>query len=87
MRRKVTIDEIARHSNASRTTVSLVLRDKPGISAETRQRVWSSAQALGYQRRAPSLSPGQNVLNIGLILRSRNRTQQTDRLPLVNRFY
>src|SRR3954451_18458620 len=87
MRRKVTIDEIAQHSNASRTTVSLVLRDKPGISPETRHRVWSSAQALGYQRRALSLAPGQNVLNIGLILRSRNRAQQTDRLPLVNRFY
>jgi LacI family transcriptional regulator len=87
VRRKVTIDDIAQHSNASRTTVSLVLRDKPGISPETRQRVWSSAQALGYQRRAPSLAPGQNVLNIGLILRSRNRAQQTDRLPLVNRFY
>ncbi len=87
MRRKVTIDDIAQHSNASRTTVSLVLRDKPGISPETRQRVWSAAQALGYQRRAPSLVPGQSVLHIGLILRSRNRAQQTDRLPLVNRFY
>lgn len=87
MRRKVTIDEIARHSSASRTTVSLVLRDKPGISAETRQRVWSSAQALGYQRRAASIAAGHDVLNIGLILRSRNRAQQTDRLPVVNRFY
>ena len=87
MRRKVTIDEIAQRSNASRTTVSLVLRDKPGISAETRQRVWSAAQALGYQRRALSVAPGQSVLNIGLILRSRSRARQSDGLPLVNRFY
>lgn len=87
MRRKVTIDEIARHSSASRTTVSLVLRDKPGISVETRQRVWSAAQALGYQRRTPSIATGQDVRNIGLILRSRNRAQQTDGPPIVNLFY
>lgn len=87
MRRKVTIEEIAQHSNASRTTVSLVLRDKPGISPETRQRVWSSAQALGYQRRTSALAPGHEILNIGLILRSRNRDQRIDPLPLVNRFY
>jgi LacI family transcriptional regulator len=87
VRRKVTIDEIARESSASRTTVSLVLRDKPGIGAETRQRVWAAAQALGYQRRAPTaIAPGQNVLNIGLIQRSRRRAAEV-RLPGVNAFY
>lgn len=87
MQRKVTIDDIARHSGASRTTVSLVLRNKPGIGAETRERVWLSAQLLGYQRRAPaSIEAGQNVLNIGLILRSRNRNR-VGQLPGVNAFY
>jgi len=87
VRRKVTIDEIARHSGASRTTVSLVLRDKPGIGTATRQRVWLSAQQLGYQRKPlASVETGQKVLNIGLILRSRNRNKLT-RLPGVNAFY
>jgi DNA-binding LacI/PurR family transcriptional regulator len=87
LQRRVTIDEIARQSQASRTTVSLVLRDKPGIGAETRQRVWAAAQALGYQRRFPApVEPGRGILNIGLIVRSRNRNQ-TGTLPLVNPFY
>src|SRR5687768_3304963 len=84
VQRKVTIDDIARHSGASRTTVSLVLRNKPGIGTETRERVWLSAQLLGYQRKPPaSIEAGQNVLNIGLILRSRNRNK-IGRLPGVN---
>jgi DNA-binding LacI/PurR family transcriptional regulator len=87
MQRKVTIDEIARRSQASRTTVSLVLRDKPGIGADTRQRVWAAAEELGYHRRLPApLEAGRNVLNVGLILRSRSRSLSTT-LPLVNRFY
>jgi LacI family transcriptional regulator len=87
MRRKVTIDDIARQSSASRTTVSLVLRDKPGIGAETRQRVWAAAHHLGYQRRAPvAVAPGQGILNIGLIQRSRRRVVEI-RLPGVNAFY
>jgi len=87
VRRKVTIDEIARQSSASRTTVSLVLRDKPGIGTETRQRVWAAARALGYQRPAPPpIAPGQGVLNIGLIQRSRRRAAEL-RLPGVNAFY
>jgi LacI family transcriptional regulator len=87
VQRKVTIDDIARHSGASRTTVSLVLRNKPGIGSETRERVWLSAQLLGYQRRAPaSVETGQSVLNIGLILRSRNRNR-VGQLPGVNAFY
>src|SRR5262245_51432852 len=87
MNRRVTIDEIARQSQASRTTVSLVLRDKPGIGAETRQRVWAVAEELGYQRRlAAPLESVRHVLNVGLIMRSRSRSLSTT-LPLVNRFY
>ena len=87
MQRKVTIDDIARHSGASRTTVSLVLRDKPGIGSDTRERVWTAAQLLGYQKRPPApIEAGQTVLNIGLILRSRNRNKLA-RLPGVNAFY
>ena len=87
VRHKVTIDDIARESGASRTTVSLVLREKPGIGAETRQRVLAVAQSLGYERKSPaSAEPGQAVRNIALILRSRIR-DKPDGLPGVNNFY
>nr|MBA3276689.1 LacI family DNA-binding transcriptional regulator [Chloroflexia bacterium] len=52
--RRITITDIARESGASPTTVSLVLRDKPGIGAETRDRVLAAAQSLGYERKSPS---------------------------------
>ena len=47
MTKKVTLADIARTSKVSLSTVSLVLRDKPGIPAETRQRIFETAQALG----------------------------------------
>src|SRR4051812_7861222 len=87
VQRKVTIEEIARQSGVSRTTVSLVLRDKPGIGTDTRERVWSAARTLGYQRRMPaSIESGQTALNIGLVLRSRIRDKPGG-LPGVNNFY
>src|SRR5438128_9373005 len=46
--------DVARRSQVSLTTVSLVLREKPGIRPETRARVLAAAQALGYQ--SPSSS-------------------------------
>lgn len=88
MGRKVTIEDIARQSGASRTTVSLVLRNKPGIGSETRERVHAAAQALGYRQRSPApIEIGQSVLNIALILRSRNRYREGQILPGVNAFY
>ncbi len=49
-RRRVTLDEVASASNASSATVSLALRNKPGVSRETRERILATAHALGYQR-------------------------------------
>lgn len=85
MARKITIEDIAQHSGASITTVSMVLRDKPGIGAETRQRVLKIAQDLGYQRRAPSLHR-ERTLNVAMIMRSRSRGHDEDP-PTVNAFY
>lgn len=87
MKRRVTIEDIARRSKASPTTVSLVLRDKPGIGAETRQRVLDAARELGYRRRSVSRPvAGKGILNVGLVVRSRNRSRD-DSLPGVNPFY
>lgn len=82
---KVTIEDIAQHSSASITTVSMVLRDKPGIGAATRQRVLRSAQELGYQRRSPSPT-GDRTLNVAMIVRSRSRGRE-EAFPTVNAFY
>ncbi len=68
---KVTLRDIARESGVSPATVSLVLRDKPGVGAETRQRVLACAEALGYDyqpaRRADTDS---DVTTLGLIIKT-----------------
>ena len=46
---KATMRDIALQADVSLTTVSLVLNGRPGISAETRQRVMTAASDLGYQ--------------------------------------
>src|SRR3954453_4467095 len=87
MSRKVTIDDIARESTPSPATVSLVLRHKPGISPETRQRVLEAAQALGYRPRTSATTPTTPpTLNVGLILRARTRSADRDQ-SVVNPFY
>jgi LacI family transcriptional regulator len=85
--RRVTIGDVARASNTSVSTVSLVLRNKPGIGLDTRRRVLEAARALGYRRQAPAPANGtQATLNIGLILRARARSPDVA-LPIVNPFY
>ncbi len=85
--RKVTIDDIARVSNASPTTVSLVLRDKPGIGVETRERVLAAAQELGYRRRtARANDQERSHMTVALLFRTRTRSVE-DSMPGVNPFY
>jgi len=43
-----TMADIADHLGISRPLVSIVLRNAPGASAETRQRVLRAARELGY---------------------------------------
>ena len=63
--------DVARESGVSVTTVSLVLRNKPGINQETRQRVISKARGMGYRLKeaSPFLTNG-HLKNIGLIIKS-----------------
>jgi LacI family transcriptional regulator len=81
-RSKVTIADIARDSGVSPATVSLVLRDKPGIGPETRQRVLDSAQALGYIITSSKPALQGAISSIGLILKVRPNDE-----PLTNQFY
>lgn len=48
VKNKLTISDIAAMANVSKTTVSFVLNDKPGISEKTRQKVLSVIHQTGY---------------------------------------
>jgi DNA-binding LacI/PurR family transcriptional regulator len=85
--RRVTIDEVASASNASAATVSLALRNKPGVSRETRERILAAAQSLGYQR---TIRAGRDeadaLLNVALVFRTWTYGAER-RSPALNPFY
>lgn len=49
MKQNLTIADIARMAGVSKTTVSFVLNDKPGVSEETRQKVLSIIEKTNYR--------------------------------------
>jgi DNA-binding LacI/PurR family transcriptional regulator len=59
-----TLADVAEHAGVSKSLVSLVMRDEPGASAETRRRVLDAADALGYHpdSRARLLRSGRSRL-------------------------
>jgi LacI family transcriptional regulator len=75
------MSHIAEQSGVSLSTVSLALRDRPGVGVDTRQRVLEIAKELGYiPRNDTPLS--LSVANIGLILKS-----EPHQVPQANPFY
>ena len=83
MGQRITLEDVARESGVSLATVSLVLRDKPGINDDTRQRVLEAARALGYRRRTQiDASASQDLKLVGVITRARPGD-----IPLTNQFY
>ena len=71
MRERVTITDIAQESGVSPATVSLVLRNRPGVSEGTRARVIGIAENLGYQVK-PSLASARNnrLQTIGMVVKT-----------------
>jgi DNA-binding LacI/PurR family transcriptional regulator len=67
-RGRVTLDDVAERAGVSRALVSIVMRDAPGASAATRERVLAVARELGYRRdaRARSLA-GRSSNLIGVM--------------------
>ena len=67
--RKVTLAEVARNAGVSLATASKVINERAGVNAETRQRVLSSARALGFQpKHAPALPPIPVNKPVGLLV-------------------
>lgn len=86
-KRRVTLDEVANASSASAATVSLALRNKPGVSRETRERILATAQALGYQRTIRAgRDRGAALRTVALIFRTWNDGPER-RSPALNPFY
>lgn len=81
-RSRVTMAEIAEESGVSLSTVSLVLRDKPGVGPDTRQRVLSVAKYLGYIPPNSNAQHKSSLTTIGLILKA-----EPDLVPQANQFY
>lgn len=83
MTQRVTMEDIAQRAGVSLATVSLVLRDKPGINEETRRRVFDVARELGYRKR-PTLTTSGNLdlQQIGVLMKAR-----ADDAPYANPFY
>ncbi|MBS1102822.1 LacI family DNA-binding transcriptional regulator [Gluconobacter sp. Dm-62] len=69
MKKTVTLNSVAVEAGVSRATASLVLRNSPLVSVETRARVISAMDKLGYiyNRGAANLR-GQKTGTIGLVL-------------------
>lgn len=66
---QITIYDIARHLNISKSTVSRALTGHPNISAETRRAVMEFAEKMDYQRNVLSVSLTKNKTNtIGILV-------------------
>lgn len=72
---RVTLEDIAVASGVSVATVSLALRNKPGISRERRDQILETARNLGYSRVVgSSRQPNDSALNVALICRTATST-------------
>jgi LacI family transcriptional regulator len=79
--------DIARAAGVSVSAVSMALHEKPGLPAETRQRILSAADELGYRRKTslqttPSSRAAARLRTIGLLVKS-----EPDLPPQANPFY
>jgi LacI family transcriptional regulator len=87
MPKQATLADIAKKSKVSVSTVSLVLRDRPGIPDETRQRVIDAANELGYAAKQRAVwsrmpQPASKLSKLGLVVKA-----ERDQPPQADPFY
>lgn len=76
MRREPTMADVAREIGVSRQLVSLVLREQPGASDETRAKVWAAASRLGYSPHVGARTLRQSVSRqVGVVFAPSHATE------------
>ena len=80
--RRVTLADVAKQAGVSTALASIVMRDAPGASAESRTRILAVAERLGYRPdvRARSLASLQAHV-IGVLFGRRERGSRASRPP------
>jgi LacI family transcriptional regulator len=74
-KKKVTIKDVAKHANASTSTVSMVVNGKGYVSDEKKREIMGSVKKLGYVPSATARNLASNrTNNIGFILRESHFT-------------
>lgn len=64
-KRRPSMRDVADAANVSVSAVSLVVRGKPGVAAETRERIWETIAKLGYTVPAPD---NDKTPTVGLLI-------------------
>lgn len=64
--RRPNMRDVAEAANVSVSAVSLVVRNKPGVADETRERIWDTISRLGYT--ISSTQNGERAQTIGLLI-------------------
>lgn len=83
MKDKIKIADIAQEIGVSVSTVSLVLNNRPGVSQETRARVFATAQKYNYPSKPANSNNKNKLINtIGMVVKT-----DSDLLPMANPFY
>ncbi len=83
--RRPRLEDVAAEAGVSTASVSLVLRDVPGPSAKTRERVLAAAERLGYRAdRAASLLARRRtrLLGVPVLLRDAFRTEMAEEVQV-----
>jgi len=72
-KRRPSMRDVADAASVSVSAVSLVVRGKPGVADETRERVWKAIAQLGYVVAAPEIG---KTLSVGLLI-------ERDSMPVI----
>lgn len=80
---RVTLEDIAQASGTSVASVSLALRNKPGVSRARRERILTAARSLGYTRETPAADEQLQTRRVTMLFQSLTSAQAT---PLMDPF-